>query len=380
MSTKGKVIKCKAAVAWEPGKPLCIEEVEVAPPKAHEVRIKIIATALCHTDANTLDPKFKEALFPVILGHEGAGIVESVGPGVTNFKPGDKVIPFFTPQCKKCKFCLNPRTNLCGKLRNFEAPNIDQALMDDETSRFTCRGKLVYHFMGVSSFSQYTVVSDINLAKIDEEANLERVCLLGCGFSTGYGAAINTAKVTPGSTCAIFGLGGVGLSAVIGCKEAGASRIIGIDINSEKFTKAKALGATDCLNPRDLGRPIKDVVVEMTNGGVDFAFDCAGGSETMRAALDCTTMGGGTCTVVGVKAGDKGADVSMLELIMGRTLNGTCFGGWKSVDSVPKLVTDYKNKKFDLDSLVTHTLPFERINEAFDLMNQGKSIRTVLTF
>ncbi|ELK23267.1 Alcohol dehydrogenase 4 [Myotis davidii] len=306
------VIKCKAAIAWEANKPLCIEEVEVAPPKAHEVRIQIIATALCHSDAHILHPKFTKALFPVILGHEGAGIVESVGPGVTNCKPG------------------------------------------------------------TSTFSQYTVVSDTNLAKIDDDANLERVCLLGCGFSTGYGAAINTAKVTPGSTCAIFGLGGVGLSALIGCKVAGASRIIAVDINSEKFAKAKALGATDCLNPRDLQKPVQEVIIEMTGGGVDFALDCAGGSEAMKAALDCTTVGWGSCTLIGVAIGDKGLTVSPIEILMGRTINGTLFGGCKGRDSIPKLVTDYKNKKFNLDALVTHTLPFDKINEAFDLMHQGK--------
>ncbi|XP_014924594.1 all-trans-retinol dehydrogenase [NAD(+)] ADH4 [Herpailurus yagouaroundi] len=380
MGTKGKVIKCKAAIAWEAGKPLCIEEVEVAPPKAHEVRVQIIATALCHTDAHPINPKFKEALFPVILGHEGAGIVESVGPGVTSFKPGDKVIPLYMPQCGKCKFCLSPLTNFCTKLSLVKNPIVDQELMEDKTSRFTCKGKPIYHFMGTSTFTQYTVVSDINLAKIDDDANLERVCLLGCGFSTGYGAAINTAKVTPGSTCAIFGLGGVGLSAIMGCKVAGASRIIAIDINSEKFTKAKALGATDCLNPRNLHKPIQEVIIEMTKGGVDFALDCAGGPEAMRAALDCTTAGWGSCTFIGVDSEIRGLTISPVELIMGRTINGTCFGGWKSIDSIPKLVTDYKNKIFDLDILVTHTLPFDKINEAFDLMNQGKSIRIVLTF
>ncbi|XP_019271156.2 all-trans-retinol dehydrogenase [NAD(+)] ADH4 [Panthera pardus] len=380
MGTKGKVIKCKAAIAWEAGKPLCIEEVEVASPKAHEVRVQIIATALCHTDGHPINPKFKEALFPVILGHEGAGIVESVGPGVTSFKPGDKVIPLYMPQCGKCKFCLSPLTNFCTKLSLVKNPIVDQELMEDKTSRFTCKGKPIYHFMGTSTFTQYTVVSDINLAKIDDDANLERVCLLGCGFSTGYGAAINTAKVTPGSTCAIFGLGGVGLSAIMGCKVAGASRIIAIDINSEKFTKAKALGATDCLNPRNLHKPIQEVIIEMTKGGVDFALDCAGGPEAMRAALDCTIAGWGSCTFIGVDSEIRGLTISPVELIMGRTINGTCFGGWKSIDSIPKLVTDYKNKIFDLDILVTHTLPFDKINEAFDLMNQGKSIRIVLTF
>ncbi|XP_058403540.1 all-trans-retinol dehydrogenase [NAD(+)] ADH4 [Diceros bicornis minor] len=380
MGTNGKVIKCKAAIAWEAGKPLCIEEVEVAPPKAHEIRIQIIAISVCHTDTHPIDPKSEETFLPVILGHEAAGIVESVGPGVTNFKPGDKVIPLYMPQCRKCKFCLSPFTNLCEKLNLDKSPVVDQELMEDKTSRFTCKGKSIYHFMGISAFSQYTVVSDKNLAKIDDDANLERVCLLGCGFSTGYGAALNNAKVTPGSTCAIFGLGGVGLSAITGCKVAGASRIIAIDINSEKFTKAKALGATDCLNPRDLDKPVQKVIIEMTKGGVDFALDCAGGSETMRAALDCTKVGGGSCTFIGVAVGDKGLTISPLELIMGRTINGTTFGGWKGVDSVPKLVTDYKNKKFDLDVLVTHTLPFDKINEAFDLMHQGKSIRTVLIF
>ncbi|XP_015425498.1 PREDICTED: alcohol dehydrogenase 4-like isoform X2 [Myotis davidii] len=372
MGTKGKVIKCKAAIAWEANKPLCIEEVEVAPPKAHEVRIQIIATALCHSDAHILHPKFTKALFPVILGHEGAGIVESVGPGVTNCKPGDKVIPLYMPQCKKCKFCLSPLTNFCAKLSQFKDPIIQQEVMEDKTSRFTCKGKPVYHFLGTSTFSQYTVVSDTNLAKIDDDANLERVCLLGCGFSTGYGAAINTAKVTPGSTCAIFGLGGVGLSALIGCKVAGASRIIAVDINSEKFAKAKALGATDCLNPRDLQKPVQEVIIEMTGGGVDFALDCAGGSEAMKAALDCTTVGWGSCTLIGVAIGDKGLTVSPIEILMGRTINGTLFGGCKGRDSIPKLVTDYKNKKFNLDALVTHTLPFDKINEAFDLMHQGK--------
>ncbi|XP_053410334.1 all-trans-retinol dehydrogenase [NAD(+)] ADH4 isoform X2 [Nycticebus coucang] len=378
MSTKGKVIKCKAAIAWEAGKPLCIEEVEVAPPKAHEVRVQIVATSLCHTDALTIDPKFEDAPLPVILGHESAGIVESVGPGVTNFKPGDKVIPLYAPQCKKCKFCLSPLTNICEKLSRDKNPATDQELMADKTSRFTCKGKSIYHFLGISGFSQYTVVSDTNLAKIDDDANLQRVCLLGCGFSTGYGAAINNAKVTPGSTCAVFGLGSVGLSAIMGCKIAGASRIIAIDINSGKFPKAKALGATDCLNPRDQNKPIQKVITELTGGGVDFSLDCVGGSEVMRAAFECTTIGGGTCTLIGVAAGDKGLTITTPELILGRTINSTFFGGWKSVDSIPKLVADYKNKKFDLDTLVTHTLPLDKINEAYDLMNQGKSIRTVL--
>uniref|UniRef100_A0A8C9CVP2 Alcohol dehydrogenase 4 (class II), pi polypeptide n=1 Tax=Phocoena sinus TaxID=42100 RepID=A0A8C9CVP2_PHOSS len=376
MGTKGKVIKCKAAITWKANKPLSVEEVEGASLKAHEVRIQIIATTLCHTDAHVIHPQFEG--FPVILGHEAAGIVESVGPRVTNFKPGDKVIPLYTPQCRKCKFCLSSHTNFCGKIKHFKTPMGDQKLMEDKTSRFTCRGRL-YHFMGTSTFSQYTVVSDVNLAKVDDDASLERVCLLGCAFSTGYGAVVNIAKVTPGSTCATFGLGGVSLSAVIGYKAAEASRIIVIDIKSEKFTKARSLGETNCLNPRDLDKPIQEVIVEMTNGGVDFVFECVGGAKIMRAALDSITVGWGVCTIR-VNVGDNGLSVSAVELIMGRTLNGTSFGDWKGIDSVPKLAADYKNKKFDLDALVSHTLASDKVNEAFDVMYQRKSIRTVLLF
>ncbi|KAJ6668874.1 hypothetical protein lerEdw1_012360 [Lerista edwardsae] len=311
------VIKCKAAVAWEAGKPLSIEEVEVAPPKAHEVRIKIIATAVCHTDAYTLSGADPEGSFPVILGHEGAGIVESVGQGVTKFKPGDTVIPLYIPQCGECKFCLNPKTNLCQKIRVSQG----KGLMPDGTSRFTCKGRPVLHFMGTSTFSEYTVVADISLAKVDASAPLDKICLLGCGVSTGYGAAINTAKVEPGSTCAIFGLGGVGLAVIMGCKVAGASRIIGVDLNKDKFAKAKEFGATECISPEDFKKPIQEVLVELTDGGVDYSFECI---------------------------------------------------GWKSVESVPKLVTEYMSKKIKVDEFVTHTLPFDEINKAFELMHAGK--------
>ncbi|XP_030046582.1 alcohol dehydrogenase 4 [Microcaecilia unicolor] len=375
-----QVIKCKAAIAWEAGKPFSVEEVEVAPPKDHEVRIHIIATGVCRTDAHAVSTHFKEGLFPVILGHEGAGIVESVGPGVTKVKPGDRVIPLYIPQCGKCKFCLNPKTNLCQKISKIKTAISDQDLMADNTSRFTCKGKQIYHFMGTSTFSEYTVVAETSVAKIDDAAPLDKVCLIGCGFSTGYGAAINTAKVEPGSTCAVFGLGGVGLSAVMGCKAAGATRIIGIDINKDKFPKAKELGATECINPKDYNKPIQQVIAELTNGGVDFSIECIGNIDVMKAALECTTVGWGTCAIVGVALEDRGVPVDPFQLIMGRTLKATFFGGWKSVDSVPKLVSDYMAKKFKLDELVTYTLPFEKINEAFDLMKEGKSIRTVLVF
>ncbi|OXB69528.1 UNVERIFIED_CONTAM: hypothetical protein H355_000120, partial [Colinus virginianus] len=296
------VIKCKAAVAWETGKPLSIEEVEVAPPKAHEVRIKVVATALCHTDAYTLSGADPEGRFPVILGHEGAGIVESVGEGVTKVKPGDTVIPLYIPQCGECKFCKNPKTNLCQKIRSVE----------------------------------------------------------------------------PGSTCAVFGLGGVGLAAVMGCKAAGASRIIGIDINKNTYAKAKEFGASECISPQDFEKPIQEVLVEMTDGGVDYSFECVGNVGVMRAALEACHKGWGVSVIVGVAAAGQEISTRPFQLVTGRTWKGTAFGGWKSVDSVPKLVTDYMSKKIKVDEFVTHTLPFDRINEAFDLMHGGKSIRTVL--
>uniref|UniRef100_A0A672ZF39 S-(hydroxymethyl)glutathione dehydrogenase n=1 Tax=Sphaeramia orbicularis TaxID=375764 RepID=A0A672ZF39_9TELE len=370
------VIKCKAAVAWEPGKPLSIEEVEVAPPKAHEVRIKLFATGVCHTDAYTLSGSDPEGLFPVILGHEGAGTVESVGEGVTKFKPGDTVIPLYVPQCGECKFCKNPKTNLCQKIRVTQG----QGLLPDKTSRFTCKGKQVFHFMGTSTFSEYTVVADISLAKVNDKAALDKVCLLGCGISTGYGAAINTAKVEPGSTCAIFGLGAVGLAVIMGCKAAGATRIIGVDINPEKFEKAKEFGATECVNSKEHNKPIQEVLVEMTDGGVDYSFECIGNVHVMRAALEACHKGWGESVIIGVAGAGQEISTRPFQLVTGRVWRGTAFGGWKSVESVPKLVEDYMNKKLKVDEFVTHTLPFDKINEGFDLMHAGKSIRTVLTF
>ncbi|KPP59751.1 hypothetical protein Z043_122298 [Scleropages formosus] len=362
------VIKCKAAVAWEAGKPLSIEEVEVAPPKAHEVRIKLFATGVCHTDAYTLSGADPEGLFPVILGHEGAGTVESVGEGVTKFKPGDTVIPLYVPQCGECKFCKNPKTNLCQKIRVTQG----QGLMPDKTSRFTCKGKQIFHFMGTSTFSEYTVVADISLAKVNEKAPLDKVCLLGCGVSTGYGAALNTAKVEPGSTCAVFGLGAVGLAVIMGCKAAGAARIIGIDINKDKFEIAKEFGATDFVNPKDHSKPIQEVLVEMTDGGVDYSFECIGNVQIMRAALEACHKGWGTSVIIGVAGAGQEISTRPFQLVTGRTWKGTAFGGWKSVDSVPKLVEDYMAKKMKVDEFVTHTLAFDQINESFDLMHAGE--------
>uniref|UniRef100_H9GL12 S-(hydroxymethyl)glutathione dehydrogenase n=1 Tax=Anolis carolinensis TaxID=28377 RepID=H9GL12_ANOCA len=372
-----RVIKCKAAVAWESGKPLSIEEVEVAPPKAHEVRIRINGTAgvpiLMPYTLSGADP---EREFPCHPGHERAGIVESVGEGVTKFKAGDTVIPLYIPQCGECKFCLNPKTNLCQKIRVTQGKGV----MPDGTSCFTCKGKQVLHFMGTSTFSEYTVVADISLAKIDASAPLDKVCLLGCGVSTGYGAALNTAKVEPGSTCAVFGLGGVGLAVIMGCKVAGASRIIGIDLNKDKFTKAKEFGATECISPEDSKKPIQEVLVEMTDGGVDYSFECIGNVHVMRAALEACHKGWGVSVIVGVAAAGQEIATRPFQLVTGRTWKGTAFGGWKSVESVPKLVAEYMSKKMKVDEFVTQNLPFEKINEAFELMHAGKSIRTVLKF
>ncbi|XP_056283038.1 alcohol dehydrogenase 1-like isoform X2 [Pseudoliparis swirei] len=278
MATAGKVIKCKAAVAWEPNKPLVIEEIEVAPPEANEVRIKIVATAVCHTDLYHLLESQDENGFPVILGHEAAGFVESVGPGVTEFQPGDKVIPLFIAQCKECKFCKSPKTNQCEKAWVSHSNGFPE-------SRFTCKGKKLLQFKGTSTFTQYTVVNQMAVAKIDPAAPLDKVCLLGCGICTGYGAAVNTAKVEPGSTCAVFGLGAVGLAAVMGCKAAGAKRIFAVDINPDKFEKAKVFGATDFVNPKDHSKPVSEVLSEMTDGGVDFSLECVGNVAVMRLGV-----------------------------------------------------------------------------------------------
>lgn len=375
-NTTGKVIKCKAAVAWKEKEPLSIEEVEVAPPKAHEVRIKILFTALCHTDAYTLGGLDPEGIFPCILGHEGSGIVESVGEDVTEFKAGDHVIPLYIPQCGECKFCKSPKTNLCSKIRSTQGKGV----MPDGTSRFTCKGKTIAHFMGCSTFSEYTVVADISLAKVDSTAPLEKVCLLGCGIPTGYGAALNTAKVEPGSKCAIWGLGAVGLAAVFGCKTAGASQIIGIDVNPDKFEQAKTFGCTDVINPKDLKKPIQEFLVEFTDGGLDYTFDCVGNVHTMRAALESCHKGWGTSVIVGVAAAGEEISTRPFQLITGRVWKGTAFGGWKSKESVPKLVDEYMSKKLLLDEFITHNLSFDKINEAFDLLHTGKCLRVVLKY
>ncbi|XP_048797201.1 alcohol dehydrogenase 1-like isoform X1 [Lagopus muta] len=347
MATTGKVIRCRAAVAWAAGKSLSVEEIEVAPPKAHEVRVKIVATGICRTDDHVLEGTFPDLEFPVILGHEGAGIVESIGEGVTSVKPGDKVILLPLPQCGECSFCLNPDSNYCLKTH---------------------------------TFAEYTVLPDYTLAKIDAAAPLDKVCLLACGFPTGYGAAINVAKVKPGSTCAVFGLGGVGLSVVMGCKAAGASRIIAIDINEDKFARAKELGATECINPKDFKKPIQQVLTEMTGHGVDCSFEAAGTADTLIAALASCNVNTGLCVTIGELPAGSIVPIDPFLLLSGRTCKGTLLGGWKMRDSIPKLVASYLEKKFNSDLLITHTLPFAEINEGFELLRAGKSIRSVLLF
>jgi S-(hydroxymethyl)glutathione dehydrogenase/alcohol dehydrogenase len=371
-----QMIKTRAAVAWGPGQPLKIEEVDLMPPQKGEVLVRIVATGVCHTDAYTLSGQDSEGKFPCILGHEGGGIVEAVGEGVTSVAVGDHVIPLYTPECGKCKFCLSGKTNLCQAIRATQG----QGLMPDGTTRFSKDGQPIYHYMGTSTFSEYTVLPEISLAKINKAAPLEKVCLLGCGVTTGMGAVMNTAKVKEGDTVAIFGLGGIGLSAVIGAVMAKASRIIAIDINESKFDIARQLGATDVINPKNFDKPIQDVIVEMTDGGVDFSFECIGNVNVMRSALECCHKGWGESVIVGVAP--AGAEISTrpFQLVTGRVWRGTAFGGVKGRTELPDYVERYLKGEFELDTFITHTMGLEQINEAFDLMHEGKSIRTVIHF
>ncbi|KAJ3050737.1 hypothetical protein HK097_008258 [Rhizophlyctis rosea] len=375
MSTAGQVIKCKAAVAWEAAKPLSIEEIEVAPPKKGEVRIKLFATGVCHTDAYTMSGKDPEGLFPVIFGHEGGGVVESVGEGVTSVQPGDHVIPLYTPECRECKFCKSGKTNLCSVIRATQG----QGLMPDGTSRFTCKGKQIFHYMGCSTFSEYTVVAEISVAKIDNSAPLDKVCLLGCGVTTGYGAVTNTAKVEAGSTVAVFGLGGVGLSVIQGAKAVGAKKIIGIDINTSKEQVARKFGLTDFVNPKDHpDKPIQQVIIDMTDGGVDYSFECIGNVDLMRAGIECTHKGWGTSVIIGVAASGQEIKTRPFQLVTGRVWKGSAFGGVKGRTELPGYVQRYQKGELDIDTYVTHTLPLTEINKAFEVMKEGTCIRAVI--
>ena len=369
-------IKSRAAVAFGPNQPLQIVEVDVEPPKKGEVLVRIVATGVCHTDAYTLSGQDSEGVFPCVLGHEGAGVVEAVGEGVTDFEVGDHVIPLYTAECGKCKFCLSGKTNLCSSVRATQG----KGLMPDGTVRFFKDGQPIYHYMGCSPFSEYTVVADVSLAKIQKEAPLEEVCLLGCGVTTGMGAVMNTAKVKRGETVAIFGLGGIGLAAVIGARMSGASRIIGIDTNPSKFALAQKLGATECINPKDFDKPIQDVVIEITDGGVDYSFECIGNVDVMRAALECCHKGWGESVIIGVAPAGAEIKTRPFQLVTGRVWRGSAFGGVKGRSELPGIISQYMKGEFALNDFITHTMPLEEINTAFDLMHEGKSIRSVIHY
>lgn len=367
-------IKSKAAVAWGPGEPLKMEELDVELPKKGEVLIRIVASGVCHTDAFTLSGDDPEGVFPSVLGHEGGGIVEMVGEGVTSVEVGDHVIPLYTAECGKCKFCTSGKTNLCQAVRETQG----KGLMPDGTSRFSKDGETIYHYMGCSTFSEYTVLPEISLAKVNKSAPLEEVCLLGCGVTTGMGAVLNTAKVQEGDTVAIFGLGGIGLSAIIGARMAGASRIIGIDINDSKFELAKQLGASDTINPNDFDKPIQEVIVEMTDGGVDFSFECIGNVNVMRSALECCHKGWGESVIIGVAGAGQEISTRPFQLVTGRVWRGSAFGGVKGRSQLPGIVEQYLNGEFGLQEFITHTMGLDEINDAFDLMHKGESIRSVV--
>jgi S-(hydroxymethyl)glutathione dehydrogenase/alcohol dehydrogenase len=369
-------MKTIAAVAWEAKKPLTIEEIEIEGPKAGEVLVRMVATGVCHTDAFTLSGEDPEGVFPCVLGHEGGGIVEELGPGVTSLKKGDKVIPLYIPECRKCAHCLSGRTNLCTAIEDTEW----SGLMPDGTTRYSKNGKKIFHYMGTSTFAEYSVVPEIALAKVNAEAPLDKVCLLGCGITTGIGAVLNTAKVRPGSTVAIFGLGGIGLSAIQGAVMAKAARIIAIDINEGKFEFARQLGATDCVNPKKHGVPIQEVITEMTNGGVDYSFECVGNVDLMRSALESCHVGWGESTIIGVAGAGKVIQTRPFQLVTGRVWRGSAFGGVRGRTELPGYVDRYMQGQIEIDKMITHTMGIQDINQAFELMHAGKSIRTVIHY
>ena len=369
-------MKSRAAIAFEAGKPLVIDEIDVTGPKAGEVLIQIVATGVCHTDAFSLSGQDPEGLFPSILGHEGGGIVQEIGAGVSSVKVGDHVIPLYTPECGVCKFCTSGKTNLCQAIRTTQG----QGLMPDGSSRFSLNGKTLFHYMGTSTFSEYTVMPEIAVAKVNAKAPLNKVCLLGCGITTGIGAVLNTAKVESGSSVAVFGLGGIGLSVIQGAVLAKAERIIAVDINHDKAEMAKLLGATDFIDPSQYDQPIQDVIVDLTDGGVDYSFECIGNVDTMRSALECCHKGWGESIIIGVAGSGQEIATRPFQLVTGRVWRGTAFGGVKGRSQLPDYVERYLAGEIKVDEMVTHTLPLEDINKAFDLMHEGKSIRSVIEF
>lgn len=368
-------MKTRAAVAWKAGAPLSVETVDLEGPRAGEVLVEIKATGICHTDQFTLSGADPEGLFPAILGHEGAGIVREVGAGVTGLKAGDHVIPLYTPECRQCKFCLSRKTNLCQLIRGTQG----KGLMPDASSRFSLDGQPILHYMGTSTFSNFTVVPEIALAKIRSDAPFDKVCYIGCGVTTGIGAVLFTAKVEAGANVVVFGLGGIGLNVIQGAKMVGAGKIIGVDINPAREAIARQFGMTDFVNPKDVGNVV-DAIVQLTDGGADYSFECIGNTQVMRQALECTHKGWGRSIIIGVAP--AGAEISTrpFQLVTGRKWEGSAFGGARGRTDVPKIVDWYMEGKINIDSLITHTLPLERINEGFELMERGESIRAVVVY
>jgi S-(hydroxymethyl)glutathione dehydrogenase/alcohol dehydrogenase len=368
-------MKTRAAVAYKAGQPLAIEEVDLQGPKIGEVLVENMATGICHTDAFTLSGDDPEGAFPAILGHEGAGIVREIGEGVTSVKVGDHVIPLYTPECRECNFCLNPKTNLCQSIRTTQG----QGLMPDGTSRFSIDGKPILHYMGCSTFSNFTVLPEIALAKVRKDAPFEKICYIGCGVTTGVGAVVFDAKVEPGSTVAVFGLGGIGLNVIQGARMVGASKIIGIDLNPSKVQIAKKFGMTDFINPGDVGNVV-EAICDLTGGGVDYSFECIGNVDVMRQALECCHKGWGESLIIGVAGAGQEISTRPFQLVTGRVWRGSAFGGARGRTDVPKIVDWYMDGKIDIDSLITHTMPLDDINKAFDLMHEGQSIRSVVLY
>jgi S-(hydroxymethyl)glutathione dehydrogenase/alcohol dehydrogenase len=366
-------METRAAVAWAAGKPLTIETIRIAPPKAGEVLVEVMATGVCHTDLYTLSGADPEGLFPAILGHEGAGVVREVGAGVTSLKPGDHVIPLYTPECRQCKTCLSRRSNLCTAIRATQGKGV----MPDGTSRFSCDSADVFHYMGCSTFANFTVLPEIALAKVRSDAPFDKICYIGCGVTTGIGAVINTAKVWPGANVAVFGLGGIGLNVIQGARMVGADRIIGVDINPARQEIARKFGMTHFVNPKD-HENLVDHLVQLTGGGADYSFECVGSVDLMRQALECCHRGWGVSVIIGVAGAGQEIRTRPFQLVTGRVWKGSAFGGARGRTDVPKIVDWYMDGKIRIDPLITHTLPLDRINEAFDLMHAGESIRTVV--
>jgi len=370
-------MKTRAAVAWKAGEPLTIETVDLEGPRAGEVLVEIKATGICHTDEFTRSGGDPEGLFPAILGHEGAGVVLEVGEGVTTLKPGDHVIPLYTPECRQCKSCLSRRTNLCTAIRGTQG----RGLMPDETTRFSLGGKPIFHYMGCSTFANHTVLPEIALAKVREDAPFDKICYIGCGVTTGVGAVIWTAKVWPGANVVVFGLGGIGLNVIQGARMAGADKIIGVDLNPDREAMARRFGLTHFVNPDQIGRDkVVQAIMDLTGGGADFSFECIGNIHTMRQALECCHRGWGESIIIGVAGAGQEISTRPFQLVTGRVWKGTAFGGARGRTDVPKIVDWYMEGKIDIDSLITHTLPLDRINEGFDLMHAGTSIRSVVVY